>query len=744
MNAWGDPAPSAADLPPKTVLDRVEYAVIVADRLGNVAYANPYAERMFGFAGTSYVGRSVLSLGIEKGDREQASDLAKRVLNGQLWDGTFASLRRDGTTMYVRAQAVPMRHPSGVVAGIVIFARPALRRGTERDHDRFGLLERIGERLSGSLELEETLAQVTTVLVPQFADHCFIDLFESAQLVRRVSTHAGEWQPPPGTWAAVGEAIQYPAGHFCDMAMRRQDAIVVEDFQDETFPSPSEASRRLCAQRGVSSVIAAPLLARGELLGVMSLALSASSGRAGRDEAHYDTFDRDFIGAVASRVAIAIDNAMLFETERATALAFQNALLPREIPRLDGLEVAWRYSAAKPLQTHGQGIQTQVGGDWYDVIPLSAGRVGIVIGDVEGRGAQAAAIMGQLRAALRAFAQDDKSPADILRKLDEWVRTLVTPEVDLFGAEHRGTPIVTCTYMVYDAWSRELSFANAGHDAPLIVTDGAARPLEINEPGVPLGVRDKGIGGDLLYTEELHHLPPGATLILHTDGLVERRPRDDVEGFWDEDVAKQMLRDRVAAASSLHVEDIAAAAATAVPGDIDDDVAILVIRSERADLDVAERAFPAEPIVVADARRLTADTLTAWGVGHDQVDLACLLVSEVVTNVVLHASITPEPRRELVLDAVGAAGFDESWDLPGLAELQTPRREKEFKLRIRRGYAAVWVEVFDSDLRLPRIRKADANDEGGRGLYLVDQLTARWGSRPTTDGKAVWFELPIV
>ena len=169
--------------------------------------------------------------------------------------------------------------------------------------------------------------------------------------------------------------------------------------------------------------MAAPLIARGELLGVISLALS---GLTKRHEQYYDADDREFLSAVASRVAVAIDNALLFEEERRTALAFQTSLLPQQLPQLDGLEVACRYVPAKPLVTHGQGIQTQVGGDWYDIIPLSAGRVGIVIGDVEGRGARAAAVMGQLRAALRAFAQDDKPPAEILRKLDEWCRTLST------------------------------------------------------------------------------------------------------------------------------------------------------------------------------------------------------------------------------------------------------------------------------------------------------------------------------
>lgn len=745
MKRWGEASYEPAELSAQTVLTNVESAVVVADRLGNVLYANAYAERMFGMVGVAYVGKSVLSLGIEDDDREQAAELARRVLRGHPWEGTFATVRTDGTKTYVRAQAMPLRHPSGAISGIVIIARPALTRGSQREHDRFGLLERIGDRLAGSLELEATLAQVTHTLVPQFADHCVIDLFENDTLARRVSTHAGGWRPREGTWAALGEQIVYPEGHFAEKAMRRQETVVVEDFEIKDFPMPRPASGEIGKEVGISSVIAAPLLARGELLGVMSLALS---GLTPHEDPHYDTFDRDFVGAVASRVAIAIDNAMLFEAERKTALAFQTALLPREIPQLDGMRIAWRYFAAKPLMTHGQGIQTQVGGDWYDVIPLSAGRVGIVIGDVEGRGARAAAMMGQLRAALRAFAQDDKSPADILRKLDEWVRVLAPPELERGTTDGNGRPpIVTCTYMVYDAWSRELAFANAGHDAPLLVIDGEVGRLEMSEPGVPLGVRDKGIGGDIMFTEEIRELPPGATLIMYTDGLVERRPRGDADGeYWDEDVAVHMLRERVAEAAGLDVEAVATAAADAVPGDIDDDVAILVLRAEDEELAVDERLFPAQPIMVSEARRMAADTFQRWGIGDDQADLACLLVSEVVTNVVLHASITQTPRREMVLEGAGPAMYEEDpWSLPELSAIHDPEdeEEKRFRLRLRRGAAAIWVEVFDSDLRLPRLRSAGENDEGGRGLYLVDQLTTRWGSRPTKDGKAVWFEIPI-
>jgi PAS domain S-box-containing protein len=739
MKRWGDP-PVDALLPPKTVLDAMEMAVIVCDRFGNVIYTNAFTEKLLGFGGPEYIGRSWLSLGVAEEDHEQAQELARRVLHGAVWEGTFCNVRADGSTIYTRAYAVPLRHPSGSVEGLVIFGREALR-SNQRDQDRYGLLERIGERLAASLELQQTLRRVADTLVPQFADHCFIDLFSGDKLVRRVSRHARDWTPPPGTWADVGETVEYPAGHFCAKAMARRDAVLIEDVVADRMKAPSPASKRLGDEVGVTSIISAPLLARGELLGVMSLALSGVSVR---PDPHYDGFDRDLIGAIASRVALAIDNAMLFEEERETALAFQKHLLPGDRPPpLDGLEIAWRYEPARPLESHGQGIQTQVGGDWYDVIPLSAGRVGLVIGDVEGRGARAAAVMGQLRAALRAFAQDDKPPADILTKLDEWVRTMSTP-ARTGTAEAEQTPLVSVTYFVYDAWSRILSFANAGHQPPLLILDGEVGQLEASGRGAMLGVRQPGVGGDIRYEEEIRELPPGSTLVLYTDGLIERRPKDDGD-YHSREQARELLYQAVRKAARGDVESIANAAFEAVPGDIDDDVAIVVVRTAPSRLQVEERTFPAEPIMVSEARRLAAETFADWGMLDERSELACLLVSEVVTNVVLHAANTPTPRREFVLEGAlgvdGLGGFDDTWDMPDLT-----RREpatKEFTLRLRRGEKAVWVEVLDKDMRLPRIRSAGETDEGGRGLYLVDQLAARWGSRPTHDGKAVWFEIPL-
>src|ERR1017187_9103486 len=743
VNDTGDaarkPLLSAAD-----VLEQAQTAVVVTDAAGDLRFANPFAVRLFGFPDVAerLAGRSLHSLGFEEGDARRSAELTRQALRGMTWEGTFVSRRADGSRVFVRAQAVPLREPAGDINGVVIMARAAARHGSHRGRDRIGLLERIGERLARSLELDTTLRHVAETLVPQFADHCFIDLCQGDKLIRRAQNNAAGWRPAPGSWAMVGQQIRYPEGHFCEQAMTRKETVVVADLAADEFPAPSSASLRTSDDIGLTSVIAAPLIARGELLGVMSLGLSKLTER---EERHYGADDRDFLGAIASRIAIAIDNAMLFEEERRTALAFQTSLLPQAPPVLDGLEVAYTYVPAKPLETHGQGIQTQVGGDWYDIIPLSAGRVGIVIGDVEGRGARAAAIMGQLRAALRAFAQDDKPPAEILRKLDDWCRTLVPPRTDGGGEQTADSPIVSCTYLVYDPWSRKLTIANAGHMPPLIVTGADVEQMDFENQGVMLGVRSQGIGGLPMYREETRELPPGSTLIFYTDGLVDRRHRADGPGHYEDAEVLAMLCQTVQAVAQESVEKIAEAIRHAVPGDIDDDMAIVVVRTSSASLASWDVKFAAEPIRVSEARKAAYETFVRWGMDADQVDLGCLLVSEVVTNVVLHASAAPSPRHEFALGSGLAALHDslDDWDDSPYPEDFGGAAGQEFVLRIRKGEESIWVEVFDSDLRLPRIRVAGENDEGGRGLYLVDQLAARWGSRPTEDGKAVWFELPI-
>ncbi|ADH69561.1 MULTISPECIES: SpoIIE family protein phosphatase [Nocardiopsis] len=745
MTRWGEPFPKGDALAAAAVADQAQIAIVVIDRASLLRYWNPFARELFGFVGgRDYVGLSLLDIGIHESDREHASQLARRVLRGEPWEGTFAVLRGDSTWIHVRAQAVPMHNEAGEIDGITLIAREALRSG--RVEEQYGLLERIGSRLTSSLEFDSTVRGVAGILVPQFADHCFIDLYDRDRLVRQVSVHAEGWTPPPRTWFEVGDEVRYPERHFVTQALRRLETVVSSEYLFEN--SPSTRSDQVSRQVGVTSAIAAPLRARGEVLGVLTLALS---GLSPRQKSTYGGFDRDLVGAIASRVALAIDNARLFEQERSTALAFQRSLLPSSLPRLDGLTAAHRYLPAGPLRSDGYGVQTQIGGDFYDAIPLSAGRVGLVIGDVEGRGPHAAAVMGQLRAALRAFAQADREPADILRELDEWVRQLGQED------EEGGTwiPSVSCLYMVYDAWSRELSYANAGHAPPLLVTSESVEKIDLEVTDRMLGVRAKGGSGeDVVYHQANLRLPIGATLVLYTDGLVDRRPAG---GRADPESAFELLAERVAEVADKDVDQIAEAAVHSVPGEHDDDTALLVVRTHSEELALREGWFPSEASTVGEARHMAAHTFSEWGVDRDQAELACLLVSEIVTNVVIHATPHPVHREftgggvldsETPLDAV-ADEFDEDWTdlLEAVAEeADEPAEEageKEFLLRLRRGANTVWVEVFDNDLRLPRIRSAAADDEGGRGLYLVEQLASRWGARPTPDGKAVWFEMPM-
>ena len=734
IGANGDSAP--APLPADQILGQVETAVLVVGQDGRVQYANEFAAALLGFAGVAeLISTSFRDLGFDEDDIGKVESLERQARRGREWEGTLSICRSDGPSFFVRMNALPMRGPDGGVAGTMIMAKQAVQLGTQVALDRVGLLDRIGERLAGSLELDVTLRRVAETLVPQFADHCFIDLRQSDGLVRRIQVNAWNWEPPEGTWVPVGSPVSYPDGHFCATAMKQNEVVLVEDLREDAYPAPTAQSMKASLDVGVLSVIAAPLIARGQQLGVLSLALSALTHR---HTQCYGADDRDLVAAIASRVAVAIDNAMLFEEERATALAFQTSLLPGRPPPLDGLEVAYRYVPAKPLETHGQGIQTQVGGDWYDIIQLSAGRIGIVIGDVQGRGARAAAVMGQLRSALRAFAQEDKTPAEILRRLDDWVKAMSDERGDTADA-----PIVSCTYLVYDPWYRQLTIANAGHMPPLVVADGQVRQLDI-QPGVLLGVRSMGVPG-VAFREEIRTLPPGSTLIFYTDGLVDRRHREDGPGHYEDAEVLAMLHGAVRAVAGQSVERIAAAAERAVPGAIDDDMAVVVIRTSPEDLLVWDRRFPAEPIRVSEARRLVFDRFVACGMDAEQADVACLLVSEIVTNVVLHTSAASAPRHEFALETAGSAyALAGDWlDAPFGVEEIGAVPGPEFRLRVRKGASSVWVEVFDNDLRMPRIRVASENDEGGRGLYLVEQLASRWGSRPTDDGKAVWFEMPL-
>src|SRR5690625_405375 len=196
MNRRGEAFYDDDALTGDAVFEQAQIAVMVADRASRLRYINPFARDLFGLPeGGDPRDVTLMDLGLQEADLERANQLSRRALQGDTWDGTFAIMRADSSWLHVRVNAVPMRDPSGAVDGFAVFASEALRSG--RVEDLYGLLERVGSRLAGSLEFDSTIKAVAEILVPQFADHCFIDLFDHDRLIRRISVHAEGWTPPP-------------------------------------------------------------------------------------------------------------------------------------------------------------------------------------------------------------------------------------------------------------------------------------------------------------------------------------------------------------------------------------------------------------------------------------------------------------------------------------------------------------------------------------------------------------------
>ncbi|NRQ49509.1 SpoIIE family protein phosphatase [Aeromicrobium stalagmiti] len=358
------------------------------------------------------------------------------------------------------------------------------------------------------------------------------------------------------------------------------------------------------------------------------------------------------------------------QREHTIAEELQLSLLPAATFDLDHLDVATYYRA---------GVEgTYVGGDWYDIIELAAGRTAFVMGDVMGRGVRAASVMGQLRSAVRAFATLDLPPDEVMRHLDVLVEDLA------------GDQIVTCVYAIFDPRDETLRYANAGHLPPLVAgRDGATRRLTGGGP--PLGA---GYGDE--PTREVP-LEAGATIVFYTDGLVEHRGQDIDEGIL---ALERQVDARVGAALTGMPEAIVDAL---LPGGPDDDVAMLIARVSVA-VDVAELAMHRDTgrATIAEARQFVVDHLDRWQVPAVVTRDLALITSELVTNALVHGGPPVE-------------------------------------LRVRRTGSHVVVEVQDDAPQvLPQPRLPAVEDEHGRGLHIIEVLSDEWGTRSTDRGKCVW------
>ncbi|QBJ89029.1 PAS domain S-box protein [Streptomyces seoulensis] len=392
----------------------------------------------------------------------------------------------------------------GVAVSVVdVTARHLAAAEIAAAHRHLATLSEASADIGSTLDLRQTARELAEAVVPRFADLATVDLLESVATGRRTA---------PGDQARFGTVAVAPADPDDDMG----GATLWEDLDTEE-PAPmmrrsvregtpamiprvdSATLRRIAGDEqavaalrkaGVRSCLVAPLVARGTVLGVLSLYRTGNTRP-------FDSRDLQMVCEIVGRAAISVDNALLYGRERDTALTLQRSLLPQTPPdQPEGLEIAAGYRPA--------GSGTEVGGDWYDVLPLSDGKVGLVVGDVMGSGVRAAAIMGQLRTTTRALARLDLPPAELLGHLDETAATL-------------SESFATCVYAVCDPRRGTCTFSSAGHLPPVLVQPGRKATLLTVPTAAPLGV-----GGVPFGTLEVK-LPEGCLLALYTDGLVETR-----------------------------------------------------------------------------------------------------------------------------------------------------------------------------------------------------------------------------
>ncbi|MFI8828238.1 SpoIIE family protein phosphatase [Streptomyces sp. NPDC053431] len=546
---------------------------------------------------------------------------------------------------------------------------------------RLELLSRsssVGTTLDGVRTCEELLA----VVVPDFADSARVDLAESVFTGEEAVPRG---VPTPSRRIARGGAAA--AGHDAPTEEPREERREgptdgTEEPREELREGPTDGTGEDPAKETPTDdrKLVLPLGAGGGRLGTVTLLRTAA-------RVPFDAADRALAAELVAHAAVCLDNGRRYAQEHATALLFQRNLLPQELPEHTAVESAHHYAPG--------GGPTGVGGDWYDVIPLSGARVGLVVGDVVGHGLHAAVTMGRLRTTVRALAALDLAPDELLGRLDDLVGQA---RIGIDPKEANGTdPAVgaRCLYLVYDPVHGRCAVAGAGHLPPVLVAPGGtAEPLDI-PVGLPLGV------GGMPFESAEFEIAESSLLALFTDGLVTGGGQDPDEGVaalcrtLDEHsgLRPAALRDRIVASGSS--------------ADARDDAALLLVGVHAlAEEDVAGWRIDPDPARVAGARAATNARLADWGL--DSVGFAVeLIVSELVTNAIRY----------------GAPPVD---------------------LRLLRDRdRALICEVSDGRETSPHLRRARPDEEGGRGLFLVAQLADRWGTRYTREGKTIWAEVPI-
>ncbi|MEV0911391.1 SpoIIE family protein phosphatase [Streptomyces hokutonensis] len=457
---------------------------------------------------------------------------------------------------------------------------------------------------------------------------------------------------------------------------------VVRTLAPAFIESPEEFAKRFpllwseITDLNITAAAYLPLIAQARPIGAMGLLYSDRRG--------FSAEERNVLVALGSSIAQSLQRAMFYEQEKDLAQGLQQAMLPRAIPSVPGADVAVRYRSAK--------LGRDIGGDWYDLIPLPGGRVGAVIGDVQGHDTHAAAVMGQLRIVLKAYAAEGHTPATVMARASVFLHELDT---DRFA---------TCLYAEADLSTGVVQVVRAGHIDPLVrQLDRTCRRMPV-AGGLPLGLSAEF--GRLEYPVSTLELDPGQTLVLCTDGLVEQPGADLDDGLQTLIALIASGPDDVRDLADLLID-------VAEERGGEDDVALLLLRRRGLDAPrsggrLQQHVAPGDSEALTEARHMIRAAVRAWG-GRDRADEVELVADELITNALMHTE--------------GSA-------IVTLRVLNGPDR------RLR-------VEVEDSSSALPRRREAGEDGVSGRGLLLVDLLTDVWGVEARGSGKCVWCEFVV-
>ncbi|WP_053617177.1 SpoIIE family protein phosphatase [Nocardiopsis sp. NRRL B-16309] len=561
----------------------------------------------------------------------------------------------------------------------------------ESVRERTAVLERVrflneaATRIGASMDMRKIVRELVGAVVPHLADAATVHLLDAllpgphldvelpdavgsltAPLRRVAVVHSGYQSDLWRTVVPEDQVHVMPPSNPVHRAMAEAAPVVVPRIDDEiaAMLDRTHTTGDLTPLILGRSLLALPLTVRGRVLGAVVLLRDP-------DRALFDEVDTLMAEQLAIQTGLALDNAHMYRSEADATDALQRAMLPALPPRLSCADIAHRYRSSSHI--------AQVGGDWFDAIPLSGSRVVFVVGDVMGHGLHSAAAMGQFRTAVQTLAALDLPPEQVLRHLDDLALRL--------GEDY----LATCLYCVYDPVARLCTMANAGHIPPVLVRQGrGAEPVRL-PTGAPIG-----LGGVAFESADVR-VHDGDVLLLCTDGLVEARGRD---------IEKGMAALCAAAERPLPLEELGdTILADLHTDDQEDDVALLLARLRGVpSRHVAHWLMEPRPTTPSRVRRLIRATLASWEL-EELTDVAELLATELVTNAVRYAS--------------GPIG-----------------------VRLLRTDALLF-EVSDEDQHRPVLRRAADTDEGGRGLQLVSRLAKRWGASGKTPGKVVWFELDL-